>query len=121
MQMMARSSEEGGASGLGWLDAEVRDLHAEEDVRGLPLPHMGWNGAVPVKESPLFKGLDDPRFYFLHSYRFCPFDDGQTLAVTDYGIGFASAVSLGNVYGVQFHPEKSHDWGVRLLKNFAEI
>jgi glutamine amidotransferase len=121
MQMMALRSEEGIAKGLSWLDAGVRDLHAEEAVRNLPLPHMGWNDAFPVRESPLFRGLKDPRFYFLHSYRFCPNDDAQTVAVTDYGIGFCAAVSRDNVYGVQFHPEKSHDWGVQLLKNFAEI
>jgi glutamine amidotransferase len=121
MQMMAMRSEEGVSRGLSWLDAEVRDLHAEEAVRNLPLPHMGWNDALPVRESPLFKGLKDPRFYFLHSYRFCPNDDVQTVAVTDYGIGFCAAVSRDNVFGVQFHPEKSHDWGVQLLKNFAEI
>ncbi len=121
MQMMARRSDEGVSYGLSWLDAEVRDLHAEKDASGLPLPHMGWNEAFPIKESPLFIGLQNPCFYFLHSYRFHPFEVEQTLAVTNYGVNFTSAVSKGNVYGVQFHPEKSHDWGVRLLKNFAEI
>jgi glutamine amidotransferase len=121
MQMMALRSEEGVSTGLGWLDAEVRDMHADTGANGLPLPHMGWNEAISVRESPLFHGLESPRFYFLHSYRFCPNDEGQTVAVTRYGIGFSSAVSKGNVHGVQFHPEKSHDWGVQLLKNFAVI
>jgi glutamine amidotransferase len=121
MQIMAHRSEEGVSAGLGWLDAEIRDMNADTGGLGIPLPHMGWNEAVPVRESPLFIGLENPLFYFLHSYRFCPCDDGQTLAVTQYGIGFSSAVSKGNVHGVQFHPEKSHDWGVQLLKNFAVI
>ena len=121
MQMMAQRSEEGFTSGLSWLDAEVCDLRIELDAIRLPLPHMGWNESLPVKESPLFNGLGNPRFYFLHSFRFCPFDNDQTIAVTDYGIEFTSAVAKENIYGVQFHPEKSHEWGVQLLKNFALI
>ena len=86
------------------------------------LPHMGWNDVLPVKEDPLFIGLeDDTRFYFLHSYYFEHNDEEQMLAQSDYGYQFTSAAHRENIYGVQFHPEKSHHWGIRLLKNFAEL
>ena len=88
----------------------------------IQLPHMGWNDVVPTKPHALFDGLEkDSRFYFLHSYFFATEGQDQILAQTDYNGAFASSVHNGNVFGVQFHPEKSHHWGVRLLKNFAEI
>lgn len=119
MQMMARKSEEGTSAGLGWIDAEVKRLPQAD---GLMLPHMGWNDVEPRAASPLFEGLDtDARFYFLHSYYFLPNDEGVVIAAADYGKQFACAVQSGNVYGAQFHPEKSHGWGIRLLKNFAEM
>ena len=117
MQMMARRSDEGDLSGLGWIDAEVRHLEADR----LQLPHMGWNDVVPVETDCLFGNIDSPRFYFLHSYYFAPSNPDQVLATTEYGGVFASAVRCGLIFGVQFHPEKSHDWGVQLLKNFAEL
>lgn len=122
MQMMARRSDEGVSLGLGWIDAEVKrfpDVHADRKVS---LPHMGWNEAVPKRTDNIFRGLEtDARFYFLHSYYFLPDDSDAALAITDYSGVFASAVGVGNVYGTQFHPEKSHQWGVQLLKNFAEL
>lgn len=121
MQMMARSSEEGELPGLGWIDAQVRRFPPTLHDHGLPLPHMGWNDAVPTATDTLFRGITAPRFYFLHSYYFVPARSEDTLATTLYGVPFASAVRSGNVYGTQFHPEKSHDWGVQLLRNFAEI
>jgi imidazole glycerol-phosphate synthase subunit HisH len=120
MQMMAKSSEEGKLSGLGWFDAVVRLLPSPGFEGSMFLPHMGWNDVVP-SQSKLFTGLPAPRFYFLHSYFFECRDQGDTLAVTDYGGKFTSVAVRGNVYGVQFHPEKSHQWGVQLLKNFAEL
>jgi glutamine amidotransferase len=118
MQMMARSSEEGQDPGLGWIAAEVRRLPAGER---LMLPHMGWNDVQAHAGSPLMRGLEtDAQFYFLHSYYFSPDSQDVVIGTVEYGIGFACAVQSGNVYGVQFHPEKSHAWGVRLLKNFAE-
>jgi len=88
----------------------------------LELPHMGWNDVVPQQTGGLFRGMeDDARFYFLHSYYFECDDDRQVLAVTNYGANYASAVASRNVYGVQFHPEKSHHWGSQLLRNFAEL
>ena len=121
MQMMANRSDEGDLSGLGWIDADVRRFDDSRFQQTTHLPHMGWNDVEPVKQAPLFDGLDnDARFYFLHSYYFSHKENGQILAQTEYGGLFTSAAHNRNVYGVQFHPEKSHHWGVRLLKNFAE-
>lgn len=121
MQMMARSSEEGKLPGLGWIDATVVkfDTHLLENKTHLP--HMGWNDASPVRTDTLFSGLDAPRYYFLHSYFMKADREENVLATSNYGVTFTSAVQAGNVYGTQFHPEKSHQWGVRLLKNFAEF
>lgn len=121
MQMMAKRSEEGMLPGLGWIDAEVKRFDDTAFTQATHLPHMGWNDVAPVNNSTLFSGIESPRFYFLHSYYFVPGLQSQTLATTEYGGVFTSAVSSGYIYGVQFHPEKSHDWGVQLLKNFAEL
>ena len=122
MQILARRSDEGKMVGLGWIDGEVKKFDDTGFVQKTHLPHMGWNEVVPRKLDGLFKGLEEAaRFYFLHSYYFAPGSDKDVLAVTDYNGLFASSVSSGNVYGVQFHPEKSHQWGIQLLKNFAEL
>ena len=120
MQMMARRSDEGVLPGLGWFDAEVKRFDETNFESKTHLPHMGWNDVVPVADS-LFVGMESPRFYFLHSYYFEVGDPAQTIATTDYNVAFTSAVANGNIFGVQFHPEKSHHWGVQLLKNFAEM
>jgi imidazole glycerol-phosphate synthase subunit HisH len=122
MQMMARSSDEGVASGLGWFDASVKLFDKSKFVGRTHLPHMGWNDIDPVRNDVLFRDLGGkPLFYFLHSYYFSPINPQDTLATADYGDQFTCAVRRQNVYGVQFHPEKSHRWGVQLLKNFAEV
>lgn len=121
MQMMAKHSEEGILPGLGWIDAMVKRFDDITFTHMTHLPHMGWNDVTPVTNSGLFSGLVLPRFYFLHSYYFVPKLESQTLATTEYGSVFTSAVSSGHIYGVQFHPEKSHDCGIRLLRNFAEV
>jgi len=121
MQMMARSSDEGELPGLGWIDAEIRKFPESSRDHRMSLPHMGWNDVAPASTDTLFRSMDTPRFYFLHSYYIVPARAQDILATTTYGISFASAVRAGNVYGTQFHPEKSHDWGVQLLRNFAEI
>lgn len=122
MQMLAGRSDEGSEPGLGWIDASVRLFDDARFAGPTHLPHMGWNDVAARGADPLFDGLQqDARFYFLHSYYFEPHVSSDTLATTDYGGEFCCAVRHGNVLGVQFHPEKSHQWGIRLLKNFAEL
>ncbi len=121
MQMMARRSEEGKLPGLGWIDAEVKRFDEAGFSQKTHLPHMGWNDVRPGDTDSLFKGMTVPRFYFLHSYYFALTYPGAALAVSDYNGLFTSAVRSGNVFGTQFHPEKSHEWGIHLLKNFAEL
>jgi glutamine amidotransferase len=122
MQMLGRRSDEGSATGLGWIDGEVRLFDDARFSGPTHLPHMGWNDVSPRANEPLFSGLEhEARFYFLHSYYFEPSDKIDEVATSDYGGSFCCAVRRGNVMGVQFHPEKSHQWGIRLLKNFAEL
>jgi len=122
MQILALSSEEGISSGLGWIDGEVKRFNSSPGGAVLRVPHMGWNTATPRKENGLFRGLDsNARFYFLHSYYFRCRRPEDVVAETDYGGTFACAVNSRNVFGVQFHPEKSHHWGLRLLENFARL
>jgi imidazole glycerol-phosphate synthase subunit HisH len=122
MQILAHSSDEGKLSGLGWINGRVKKF----DIASLPhrthLPHMGWNDVTPIGTSPLFINLEEnARFYFLHSYYFECNHTENVLAESDYGAKFSCAVNHNNIYGVQFHPEKSHHFGVQLLKNFAEL
>jgi len=122
MQILASSSEEGRLAGLGWIDGQVKKFDATAFRQSARLPHMGWNDVKPVIQSSLFGGLEnDARFYFLHSYYFQCTQSEHVLAQADYGAAFTCAVNTKNIYGVQFHPEKSHHFGTRLLKNFAEL
>lgn len=122
MQMMAHRSDEGALDGLGWIDAEVKKFDESTFTQQTRLPHMGWNDVLAKNTDCLFRGMEtDSRFYFLHSYYFLPKNSSDVLGTTDYNGPFASAVRSGNVFGTQFHPEKSHQWGIRLLKNFAEL
>lgn len=123
MQMLAQISDEGDRAGLGWIDARVRRFpDVAADGRPVQMPHMGWNDVDCAPGEPLFRGIEhDARFYFLHSYYFEPADPAERIGTTQYELPFASAVRRDNIYGVQFHPEKSHHWGIALLKNFAEL
>ncbi|THB73268.1 MAG: imidazole glycerol phosphate synthase subunit HisH [Gammaproteobacteria bacterium] len=120
MQMMAHSSDEGKLPGLGWINAHVKRFDDSRFTQKTHLPHMGWNNVEPVINDSLFHEINSPRFYFLHSYYFLPKKQENVLATTDYNGTFVSSVRANNVFGTQFHPEKSHQWGVQLLKNFAE-
>jgi glutamine amidotransferase len=121
MQILARASDEGSAAGLGWIDARVRDFAALGQPQ-LMLPHMGWNDVTPVAPAGLFAGLEQQaRFYFLHSYYVECSNRGDVAAISSYGGEFGCAVRHEHIHGVQFHPEKSHHFGSRLLRNFAEL
>lgn len=120
MQLLAERSEEGSAPGLGWIKGSVIRFDHTTFHQATHLPHMGWNTVSPVHTDPLFDGVDlTTGYYFLHSYYFRCDSSADVLAQTDYGVRFASGVRRGNIYGVQFHPEKSHHAGVQLLRNFA--
>ncbi len=121
MQLMAKHSEEGDVEGLGWFDADVVKFTIKNKLK-YKVPHMGWNNAVIKKESPLFNNVpEDAMFYFVHSYHIKCNDEKDILTTTEYEYEFTSAIQKGNIYGTQFHPEKSHDWGEQLFKNFVEI
>lgn len=119
MQLLfEHGAEFGGADGLGLLPGEVVPL----DARGLKLPHIGWNEVRWTRPSALSVGLPDPApFYHVHSFVPVPSDDSVTLGVSDYGVPFASVVGRGNVFGTQFHPEKSSRDGIALLANFVGV
>jgi glutamine amidotransferase len=115
MQLFTDYGEEGGADGLGWIAGRTIRLKPE----GLPVPHVGWNTIKIKKETKLFNGLpQDYRYYFTHSYHVVCQDHADILTTTKYGQEFTSAIQKNNVYGTQFHPEKSHTTGVTLIKNF---
>ena len=134
MQLMARRSDEGSLNGFGWIDAEVCKFQAPQKGENIAqrnkeidiskkfiLPHMGWNKIDVLKENLLLKDLDNSYFYFLHSYYLKSKNQEINIANTEYGIEFTSAFNHLNFYGVQFHPEKSHDAGIKLLRNFSII
>ena len=118
MQLLTRSSEEApDVPGLGWIDAAARrfDLPAP-----LKVPHMGWNDVVFTRPDALTLGLEDPRFYFVHSFAVQSDDESAVLGRTDYGGPFVSVVQSGNVWGFQCHPEKSHKFGLTVIRNFID-
>ena len=118
MELLSDSSEEGNMPGLGWIPGRVVRFRLPEES-GLRVPHMGWNTVEPVRHDAIEPVLDGARFYFAHSYHFEPADLSHVVARTTYGYPFASVVRRDNVLGVQFHPEKSHRFGLALLAWFA--
>ena len=128
MQLFTGGSEEGeavgktqGVSGFGWIAATTVKFNFEQDTQGLKVPHMGWNRIGEKQQSPLFEGLNnekEARFYFAHSYHVICEHQENILATTRHGYSFASVIGKGNIIGVQFHPEKSHKYGMLLMKNF---
>lgn len=122
-QLMCKFSEEGNVSGLGWFDVVVNKFKIESShQKKYKIPHMGWNNVHLLKESKLFAGLvDNIRFYFVHSYHFVVNDPKIELARTNYCYDFVSALENENIFAVQFHPEKSHKFGMQLMNNFLEL
>jgi len=121
MQLLCRKSEEGVRPGLGWIEADVVELDRSGDPP-LKLPHMGWSVVTPTHDNPLIPADgEERRFYHVHRYRAVCDDDAQVLATADYGRPFTTAVQRGNVLGVQFHPEKSHRFGLELMRRFLAI
>ena len=120
MQLLSKGSEEGSLPGLSWIDGFTERFRFSDTIE-YKIPHMGWNFIREHKPSRLFENMyPDPRFYFVHSYFFMANDHDDILTSTTYEIEFTSAVERGNILGVQFHPEKSHKFGMRLLKNFVD-
>jgi glutamine amidotransferase len=121
MQLLAERSDEGFLPGLGWIKAENLRFNFLNSL-DFKIPHMGWNFVRQHKTSNLFENMySDARFYFVHAYYFQAFDQSDILTSTEYEIEFTSAVEKGNIMGVQFHPEKSHKFGMKLLKNFVDL
>jgi glutamine amidotransferase len=122
MQMMGNLSDEGKEFGLKWIDGEIYKFDEKLIQHRTKLPHMGWNDVAPIINNPLFIGLEkEAIFYFLHSFYFKCNNPADSIAVSDYGLSFSSAVNKNNIYGIQFHPEKSHQYGEKLLHNFAML
>lgn len=122
MQILAEESEEGSLKGLGLIPGAVKSFKNIVANDSLPMPHMGWNSIDYLNKKDIFYGIDSTNeFYFLHSFFYdCKLKEHE-MSYTNYGINFCSSVNNDNVYGVQFHPEKSHHCGKKLLKNFFEL
>ena len=121
MQLLTNSSEEGKIPGLGWIPAKTTRFTFSQDTK-LKVPHMGWNRVYEKNPGLLIKDLPpEPRFYFVHSYYVMAEDEKHVLTTTTHGVEFNSIIQKENIFGAQFHPEKSHKFGMKLLENFARI
>ena len=121
MQLMCRRSDEGDANGLGWFEADVKRMVPQS--RLLKIPHMGWNKVKVVKPNELmtYPSPEEQRFYFVHSHHVVCDDVRDTMATSSYGSEITAAISRGGLYGVQFHPEKSHRYGMELMRSFIQL
>lgn len=121
MQLLCAGSEEGTLPGLGFVGADVRKFQALPN-QNLKIPHMGWNTVRVTCDNPLINGEgEEPRFYFVHSYYVVPNVSDLAIAMATHGVEFCAALQSGNIFGVQFHPEKSHRFGMALMKRFVEF
>lgn len=121
-QLMTKSSEEGVEKGLGWVDAETIAFDKTRLEKDLKIPHMGWNYVHSFKDCALFEGMPaDPRFYFVHSYHFRMNQPEDNWLQTEYGYEFCAAYQRDNIFACQFHPEKSHKFGLKLMENFVRL
>lgn len=122
MQMLGYSSEEGRLPGLGWVDGKVKKFDEHKILFSTHLPHMGWNDINIINGNFIFQSLpNNSRFYFLHSYYFECNNKEDIIATSEYGIDFTCAINHKNIFGVQFHPEKSHNNGVQILENYSKV
>jgi glutamine amidotransferase len=122
MQLLFEGSDESDAAGLGWLPGRVVKFRSTGAPRDLPIPHMGWSELNIIRPTPLLHQLgDEPRFYFAHSYHAQPADLEDIVATAAYRYEFAAVIQHLNIYGAQFHPEKSHRFGLQLFKNFLNL
>jgi glutamine amidotransferase len=121
-QLMTQSSEEGSVNGLGWVRGKTIAFDRSKLPEGYKVPHMGWNEVLEKKQTPLFQNMpENPRFYFVHSYHLEMEDQSDVWLSTEYGYEFCAAYQHENIYACQFHPEKSHKFGMQLMKNFIEL
>lgn len=121
MQLMAKHSEEGNVAGFGWFDSDVKKFVVSNKLK-FKVPHMGWNTLKIEKQHPIMNGINEgDEFYFVHSYYVCMNKSDDILAISEYDYTFTSAIIKENIFGFQFHPEKSFDAGKKLLKNFVEL
>lgn len=122
MQLMTKFSEEGNINGLGWIDAKVKFFKFKSDNDSLKIPHMGWNNLIFNSGHGIFSNItSEDLFYFVHSYYVECSHPKNILSVTNYGLDIISSFQNENIYGVQFHPEKSHEQGLEILRNFSKI
>jgi len=123
MQLLTNESEEGKEEGLGWIEAKTKSFKNRID-QNMKIPHMGWNIVNKSNDSALtlgFDNFDETRFYFVHSYLVKVKNEKNSILTTKYGVKFDSAIQSDNIFGAQFHPEKSHKFGMKLFENFARL
>ena len=120
MQLLTKRSDEGIKNGLGWIDAETLKFNLDPKLK-LKVPHMGWNYIKVKKQNPLVELNSKNRFYFVHSYYVKCIDESQSIATSNFGFDFTCMVNKENIYGAQFHPEKSLKFGMKVLENFSKL